>query len=303
MVKFLKKVKSLRPKGSPKYLLHRHLAQPDKGRSYATVHASSLTHPSGMCPRMYALADVTHTKAPDSWLSTSLKMTFQIGRDQERNIVLWFAEMGRAVCHWRCISCNQLHVFQKRPYACAECGVKKLDPEEVRFTSAVTGVGAGIDMILALGDPKMRVIEIKTMDKEQFKELKAPIAEHRWRTNLYLRTIAESGSSWANLIDTSMATILYTTKGGYGTSCDDVKKWGLPEDFSPFKEYDITRDDAETDDLALRARTVKEFRAGEVGMPEGICATAFSQRAQECPLKGVCFGGHHPPKHHWKGTT
>ncbi|MCA1777753.1 MAG: hypothetical protein LC676_19750 [Loktanella sp.] len=201
VVKFLKKVKSLRPKGSPKYLLHRHLAQPDKGRSYATVHASSLTHPSGLCPRMYALADVTHTKAPDSWLSTSLKMTFQIGRDQERNIVLWFAEMGRAVCHWRC------------------------------------------------------------------------------------------------------ATILYTTKGGYGTLCADVKKWGLPEDFSPFKEYDITRDDAETDDLALRARTVKEFRAGLVGMPEGICSTAFSQRAQECPLKGVCFGGHHPPKHHWKGTT
>ena len=127
------------------------------------------------------------------------------------------------------------------------------------------------------------------MDKDQFKELKGPLAEHRLRTNLYLRIMAESSSPWSNTINHEKATVLYISKGGWGCADPQLKEWGLKEQFSPFKEFEIARDDSQTDDLADRARTVKEFRAGKVGMPFGICATALVPRAMKCPLRAACF--------------
>jgi hypothetical protein len=46
-------------------------------------------------------------------------------------------------------------------------------------------------------------VEIKTMMKDQFKDLVGPLAEHKLRTNFYLRIIAESGHNWASLIESS----------------------------------------------------------------------------------------------------
>ena len=298
-MKFLKKAKGMHPEHSVKYLLHQHLTGFSPGRSYKRVHASSLTKPQGFCPRMYALADVTSTPARDEWLSTSQLMTFQIGRDQEKNIVLWFAEMGRAVCHWKCTHCGQTQMFQRRPKGCPNCNGGHFVPEEVRFTSALTGASAGVDMIAALGDPKMRPVELKTMDKDKFKDLIAPLAEHRWRTNLYLRIMAESELPWANMIDLTKASILYVSKGGFGTLDPEVKKWGLSDSFSPFKEYVVERNDADTDDICNRAKVVKDFREEKVPMPHGICSSALVPRAKECPLKSVCFSGDHPPHYDW----
>ena len=299
MVGFLKKAKDLMPQRSVRYLLHKHMSGYDKARPLSRVHASELTKPEGLCPRMYALADATKFKPKDQWLTTSQAMTFQIGRDQERNLVNWFADMGKAVCHWKCIACGRLHEFQTRPVACAACGVKAFEPREVRFESAVSGASCGVDMLLSLGEPKLRPVEIKTMDKDEFKALKAPLAEHRWRTNLYLRLIAESDHSWSSLVATDAATIIYISKGGYGCADPELKKWGLTEQYSPFKEFEVKRDDKETDDLVKRAKAIKDFREGKAGMPAGICATAMSKRAQTCPLKAACFGGDHPPVYEW----
>ncbi len=298
-ITFLKKAKDLAPKKTAKTLLHQHLTGFEKARSMVNVHASELTKPEGFCPRYYALHDVTGTKPKDRWLSTSERMTFQIGRDQERNIVLWFAEMGKAICHWKCVACGTLHYFQTRPEKCTECGVRHLEPKEVRFESAVTGASCGVDMLLALGGPKLVPHEIKTMDKDEFKSLKAPLAEHRWRTNLYLRIIAESSHTWASMVDTDRAVVLYTTKGGYGVADPSLKSMGLSDHYSPFKEFEIGRDDEATDDIAKRAKVVKDFRAGAVGMPCGICATAMGKRALSCSMKKPCFSGDHPPEYDW----
>ena len=156
------------------------------------VHASALTKPDGFCPRSYALADVTGIKPQDEWLTTSEMMTFQIGRDQEKNIVLWFADMGKAICHWKCLGCGSIALLSGAAREMRRMRPRKLYPQEVRFESALTGASCGVDMLLALGGTKLRVHEIKTMDKDKFSELKAPLAEHRWRTNFYLRIIAET---------------------------------------------------------------------------------------------------------------
>ena len=288
---------------SLKYWLHSHYAGRDKERPLKTVHASELTKPEGLCPRAYALYDVTKKKPGTQWLSTSTKLTFQMGRDQERNTIEAFAEMGKAVCHWRCLGCSRLHEFQSRPYKCAGCGINAFKPEEVRFESAVNGASCGVDMLLALGEPKLRPCELKTMAADQFKELKAPLAEHRLRTSLYLRLMAESDHSWASMVNHQKATILYISKSAYGVVDETLGGIGVKERFSPFKEFDVVRDDKATDYLVDRAKIVKDYREKKIGMPCGLCPTALSKRAAGCDYKTECFSGDYPPQHKWNGSA
>ncbi len=298
MVVFIKKASELKPKQTAKTFLHNHLSGFDPARSMKTVHASELTKADGFCPRAYALHDVTKIKPKDRWLSTSEAVTFQMGRDLERNVVSWFGDMGRAVCHWRCIVCGTTHLFQLRPAKCSKCGdlwTSRFEPKEVRLESAVTGASCGIDMLLALGGSKLVPYELKTIDKDEFKSLLAPLGEHRERTSLYLRIIAESDTPWAAQIDTSRAYILYVSKGGYGCLDSGLKSSGINEKYSPFKEFEVIRNDALTEEYASAAKVVKDFRDGKIGMPKGICSTALGKRAQNCPFKVPCFDGSYPP--------
>ena len=293
-MKFLVKVKKPDHAHSVKYLLHQHLNGPEPERPLKNVHASELTKPDGICARAYALSDVTKQKPGNRWLSTSENMTFALGRVIQDLVVDAFADMGKAICHWRCLNCNCLHEFTSRPIACNKCGSKRFRYEEVRFESAVSGASCGVDMLLALGDSKLRPIEIKTMAADQFKPLAAPLAEHRLRTNLYLRIIAESKQSCASLVATDRANVLYVSKSAYGCADPQLKEWGLKEGFSPFKEFVVERNDADTDAIVKPAITVKQFRDGEIGMPKGVCSTAMTKRACSCAFKSACFSGEHP---------
>jgi len=290
-------VKSLR------YLLHTHLNGPESGRSLSRIHASALTKEEGFCPRLYALSDVTKAKPKDEWLTTSENVTFRMGRDQQDALVHDFADMGKATGQWRCLCCSRLREFTGRPLKCELCGCKAFKPEEVRFASDLTGASCGIDMLVSSFAPKLTVVEIKTMGKDQFKPLLAPLAEHRVRTNLYLRIIKESAQPWANFVDTSRALILYVEKGGFGVLDPQLKEWGLKESFSPFKEYEIKRVDKDTDDYALRSKVVKDFREGAIGMPSGICSSALSKRAIFCQKKAECFSGAYQPEHVWNAKS
>ena len=73
--------------------------------------------------------------------------------------------MGKAFCHWKCLACgtctNSSSADEMR-----SCGTKNLRPKEVRFESAETGASCGVDMLLALGEQKLKPVELKTMDKD-----------------------------------------------------------------------------------------------------------------------------------------
>lgn len=299
MVAFLKKLSHFAPTRDLRYLLHSHLNEKELHRGIGHVHASEATN-EDFCPRYYALADVTQHKLPSQWVSTSEQVTFHIGRVLQDAVVNWCAEMDRAVGHWACSGCEKVVEFQKRPAKCPKCGCRSFKPEEVRFTSKVSGISGGIDMLVELGNPLLRVVEIKTIDKDQFKALVAPLAEHRHRTALYLRLIAESNHPWAKRVDKKNADILYVSKGGYGVQDPELKKWGMVESFSPFKRYTVSAGDADTDAICAAAKVVKDFRAGDVGMPQGVCGTAMTKRAKACSLCKECFSGDYPAEYEWQ---
>jgi hypothetical protein len=282
-----------------KYVLHKSLRREDPMRSHKHTHASAITAGgvNEFCPRMYAIMDnITLDKQPAKWIDTSLAMTFEIGKAVQDIVVNKLSDEGAAITNWKCANtkCGHLAPRCKRPVECPDCGCAYMKPDEIRLLSTVSHIGGGFDVFGQLGEDKLRLVEIKTMAPEEFKGLVAPLAEHRARTNLYLRLVEESDDPWKSRINTKQGIILYCSKGGFG--CLDMlpMQWGLFDRFSPFKEFRVERDDTKTEAYTAKGKAVKDYRDGTIGMPCGICPTAFTKRAMACPVKEACFSGKFP---------
>lgn len=283
-------------------LLHRQFSTQEPGRPITRVHASDITYSSHpFCPRERAYLHQNKKKPPMQRLSTSEHMTFGIGHAVEDLIIAGFIENGMAIGDWKCEHCGKFFRFCKQPPKCDGCGDRRLKYVEVRVTSPITGVSCGIDLVLDFpGDAKHTIVEIKSMDKDQFKQLIAPLAEHQTRSKLYLRSIAEAQGQddqlFTNLLRTDRAFILYSTKGGYGTACEEVPTWDFWDAaFSPFKDFIIERDDASLDGVVAPALEFKlwydAFKAGdtELDLPARICSSSMDKRAKSCSCLSPCF--------------
>lgn len=273
-------------------LLHRHLSGYRDGRDIKNLHASEVTRTDPeFCPRRKALLIKLEQDNPDEFLSTSMAVTFDIGRALETSLTNWFAEMGMAVGDWKCVTCKSVHKFQKRPVKCKSCGCAVFKYEEWRVESPITGISCGIDLLLDKGGTKLAAVEIKTMDKEMFKALAMPLAEHRARSQLYLRTIEESNDPFSNRVDHSQMEVLYVSKGGFGTACPEVAEWDFKDAaFSPFKPYVIERNDKDIQEYVEKGIAFQEFR--QTGkLPCRQCPTTFHPQAKKCKQMLVCFGG------------
>ncbi len=162
--------------------------------------------------------------------------------------------------------------------------------EEMRFESPSTGASCGIDLLVKTGEPKLRILEIKSMKEDEFKALVAPKAEHKQRTNLYMRLVEEAG--YGHMIDCQRATVFVVSKG-FGVQDEEIKKWGFGDSYTPFKEFEVVRNDADTDERFERARMLKRYRDEGV-MPLGVCPTSYCKRAKDCDVVHACFSGKYP---------
>lgn len=293
-MKFATKLTATPFNNSLKYALHKHLAGYSPARSSKVIHASDMMKESSeFCPRMYALLDITKKKPKDEFLTTSQRVTFKLGYALAEAVTDWLADAGMVIGDWRCNNCKTHYRFQKRPLECKTVGCchTTFTYEEVRFKSGYSSISGGVDLLVDFGAPLYELVELKTIDKEEFKKLEMPFAEHRWRTNLYLRLVEESDHPHKARINCNRARVLYISKGGWGCADSQPKEWGLKDGgFSPFKEFFIERKDVDTQKLSDYARMVKTFR--ETGLiPQGVCPTSFCSRAKYCPVVQDCFSG------------
>ena len=288
---FITKAKGER---SLKRLIHEHLSGTEKARSTKLVHASDLMKQNHeFCAREYALYDITGKKPSDQFLSTAMRTVFGFGWLIQEWVVSTLADAGLAVTDWYCNNCGKAAILCLRPSACSTCGGAKFTPGEHVFQSEVSGVVGSIDTFVRFpgSDPRLVALEIKSIDKEQFKELEAPLAEHRWRTNLYLRLIAESDDPSKADINQDVGMVLYVSKGGFGVKDLKIKEWGLQDHgFSPYKEHFIKRDDKVTQTKVAHAIRLLSYRKGDKGVPLGICPSSVHPRAKQCPVHAECFG-------------
>ena len=279
---------------SIKRLLHKRIAGHQKGRPLKTIHASAITYKEKpFCAREHSIYTITDVQPVDEFLSTALSVTFQQGRYIQAKINdEWLGDI--MVGDWKCPHCGNIELECKKPKVPCDCGVDLWLYEEPNIVSEYSGISGGIDVVLDIGLDKFVIVEVKTIDKDKFRDLKAPLSEHRERTQLYLRLISESETELAKQIDTSMATILYVSKS-YGFKDLAMREYDFRDDtFSPFKEFKVKADHKACDKMSELGKSVKDFREGLKPIPAKICGTILAKRAKKCCCIKECFSNKYP---------
>jgi hypothetical protein len=295
-----------KPTVSVKHLLHSKLAGVEPPRKHSPLRASTLLKKGyEFCPREHALLDIGQGQMKGEFVGTSLRHTFNHGKDTEKRIRNVYLR-NEAVGHWKCRVCKYVspafgHCPDPQP--CPKCGYKfHWEYVEPEFDHPYYDVQCHIDLLVKFQQkPKLHLIELKTMAPDEFKDLVAPLADHRQRTAFYLQSVAESGLEMAQRIDSTESSILYVSKG-YGCKDDTLKENGLKDmPMSPYKEFIIKRDDSLNEAALAKARVLKIWRENPnpQGMPGGICQSNTSPRAQKCSTCGACYSGKFPGTLTW----
>lgn len=277
-------------------LLHKKMAKYEKARDHSRVHTSDITR-KDFCAREFALCDLTNKKPAGQFIGTSLQATFDLGRSlQDLLNQSWGVDW--CVGTWECLHCLKIFKFQKRPEQCDQCGHRYFRYKEEVFVHPLYKHSCSIDYLFlrpSIGKsvPLLEVVEVKTMVKDGFKVLQAPVAEHRVQTAIYLKTIEDSKDERTKCIKTSAGRVFYICKG-FGCAAPDLKENGIKDaGFSPFKEYIVTRDkvmDKLVERYYEKAAQVELFRANGT-LPPGYCATSLCKKAKYCPVRKECWGG------------
>lgn len=302
----LKLISSLKVKKevSIKHMIHRELARYEPPRDDSYIHASDLMKGAEYCPREWAFYDMGKAKKKGAFVGTSLAITFAHGRDVESRIRNdWLRKY--MVGYWRCSVCGHEHnTFGRYPkVSCSKCGWSNhWEYSEPRVKDPVSGISGGIDGLVDVGGMSLRLLEIKIMAPDEHKSLAAPLAEHRFRTSLYLRLANLDQSPLAGQIDQNEASILYVSRS-FGFKDTTLAENGIKDSpFSPFKEFHIKRDDSLTNTAIAKATALTMWRGSttkETTGPCGVCSGAFTKRAQQCPAVAACFSGNFPGTITW----
>jgi hypothetical protein len=276
-----------RPKHSIIGVLKQTLGGPQPGRSMKTLHASDVTRPD-FCPRKWALFDLFEKEPAMDMVSTAMDVTYRMGSVTEQLLVEEWA--GDAVIgNWRCRYCNDQRTMVPKPSGfCIGGNGRKHWWSYVQMVVEAPeyGIQGGIDALFNIGAPQLTVTEAKTLNPTEFESILAPFPEHRLRTNLYLKIVAESHSPYKDKINTSEARVLYISRS-YGKMSVE---WN---EILPFKEFVVKRNDGDLTEFLKRAAALKAFRT--VGlMPVGICTTALDKIARKCSVCSQCFSGKYP---------
>jgi Holliday junction resolvase-like predicted endonuclease len=248
------------------------------------LHASALTNQTlKFCPREVALLDVTGKTPKASYINAPLRVAFDQGQslhDLFNN--KWMRH--RAWGFWVCEHNDDPNIlvppaFGPAPKGPLPCGCIARYKEVTVQWNNVTG---SIDSIVSMNG-RLVPVELKSMDKDQFKTLEAPLAEHRIRSNLYLFLFK---AMELDHIDTDVMKVLYISKG-YGAK-DDAGK------ITPFKEFDVAYNHNTITDYLKKAGEVTFWRSSK-SMPQPICSNSMAPRVKQCSCAVECFSGKYPP--------
>lgn len=270
--------------------LHSALRNYADARSVSKIHMSDVTNPDRtFCPREFALCRQLDIPRKGRFIGAPLQATFDIGNaihDLVREN--WLGHLGLG--HWRCVRCDFEHKFTYRPAACKSCGQNKhrFEYVEVELKDPDTLVSGSLDFLTAFGrKTSYKVVEVKSIDKDQFKTLEAPMAEHRLRVQGYLELAKRSAKEVPIEIELTYGYVLYASKS-YGFKTDGVQGAGFTDTVSSFKEYRVDAAPEAIVPHLERALGVKEYETSGT-LPGPICYAITETRAKQCSAAKHCF--------------
>lgn len=169
----------------------------------------------GSCIRLHVLGTRLN-KSQKRYTSFGMKLVFGFG-----NAIHYWAQNDPALLgdrrrgFWRCRACKAISRFGPPPrYKCGNCGARPEAFEYAEFSFNLKGdlsLTGHIDMFLEKGQGIFRVLELKTINGDDFDKLVAPLIEHSWQVHAYVLGCQESKSMPVK-IDDEVGYILYVSK-------------------------------------------------------------------------------------------
>lgn len=271
--------------------LHAALTTVDPARPIGNLHASALTR-GEFCPREVALCKKLGRLPYPQKIDAAMQITFQEGRDKQARLNNHWLRKDM-VGDWRCDRCGMVTQWARNVQSCFKCHGTSMTYQEVVFHHP-SGVQGSLDAIVYVERPLLRLVEFKIMGTDEWVGLKAPLAEHRARSKLYLELIRESNHPCKTQIDTGRMHVVYCLRG-YGKK--DIEKGRI----SPFKEFIVHAGAAEVMPYFKMAWAVTQARQSEwAQLPEGVCNTLFDKRCHLCSVSKDCFSGLYAATIAWK---
>lgn len=277
-----KNLKELKEPGDPAVLTAElvELSTDTEVQQIGRPRASSLYD---ACMRMHVIGtkEIIEMK---QYVSLKQRLTYGIG-----NAVHWWVQNkpflfgDRRRGWWKCRACGTIIYFGPPPHmTCPYCGAKSEAIVYKEHAISLWGdypVTGHIDLFFERVSDVLTVAEIKTIDKDWFKELVAPLIEHEWQLNTYLWTCPQDGKLPQNIYP-KKGYLIYISKGFH-------------RDQMPVKVFPVKASSK------IIGRIKKKLAAYKKGMddypaslpaPLDECvASSFGKyRAKTCPALKIC---------------
>lgn len=249
------------------------------GKQY--THVSALI---GICPRRHILAHVNKLERMNP-VNASMRLVWALGRAAEHHVRTQFIEamqrrtiLGTWVC--KCGFLKKEGLYEDVP-SCPRCRTKPTNYKECPLFDHHARITGSPDMLyLRLDTNKIRVVECKSIKKDDFEKLTKPKADHILQGMAYNELLRING-----LPQDDSITVIYVCKD-YQFS-------------SPYKEFQIKRDanhDAQiqrmwesANQIAACIRDVSDDFEPIVPDRLQTCSSDSSLTAKNCDCVGLCF--------------
>lgn len=239
---------------------------------------SERTHVSTLirdCGRMVQLAKISPIPIYQSAPTGGHRVMWEIGRAVERHVRAQFVKRVQGVDilgEWTCRCRATRHRSMGWPgHECGVCGDQLRIYDEITLTDHDRNLQGRPDMIL-LRNGRLVVVEIKSMNEDEWNDLAQPLGDHIGQAGLYRQMLANDGQDVADY-----TVFLYVVKRF---------RWG-----SPYKEFTVHYAPGNTWDNMVQhhLRQAEAINAGVLLPRQPACASPSSPQSRSCPTCTDCY--------------
>lgn len=248
-----------------------------KRKNTGYTHVSDLIR--GFCARQVRFSDEKNEKIFES-PTGGHRVMWLIGRAVEKHIrdsyikgVKGKGVLGKWIC--KCTKTEYEGFYDAKAKPCPFCRTSPSEFNELAFFDHEAGVVGNPDLPIVVGNEgDFIVVEIKSMNPEDFDDLVTPLPDHIYQAASYRRLLLKADKKVSNKV-----LIVYCTK---------KFKFG-----KPYKEFmvDVTSApiQAVLDNMWAAARELRELRKNDEMPCRIACANPSSPMAKKCPHVTDCF--------------
>lgn len=253
--------------------------EPEEARGASELlHASSMI---GMCVRRFALASISGGGVNQP--GAGMRIVWALGRAAEKHVRKQFIAAGGVgiLGRWAC-TCGETVKEGLQPesgWPCPRCRGQCTRYTELGLVDPEIDVIGSPDLVYVRPDNgKVRIVEIKSMNKKDFDVLHGPVVDHVVQCAMYRRLARINGMD----VD-SRITIVYV--------CKDFT-------FKPYQEFFVEAEqwNENLDRMWADARSLKTWKSTRKTNPSHplpsrvpACHSVDSPCAKRCPVRMSCF--------------